>query len=87
MLYKTFLTPPNLPRITHRNGYAFAESLAKWLIQYTFVTASMNEALDLNLELILYTLHGKNIQKSIAATDNCIQNTTKKNPNSQDNIN
>lgn len=72
-------------RITHHNGYVFAESLAKWLIQYTLVTESMKEALD--LELILYTLHGKNIQKSIAVTDNCIQNTTRKTPNSQDNIN
>jgi hypothetical protein len=44
-------------QIAHRNGSPFAEALAKWLIQYTLVAASMNEAFDLNLELILYTLH------------------------------
>lgn len=70
-------------RIAERNGTPFAESLARWLIQYILVTASMNEALDLSLEQILYSLHGKNLRRILQATEKCMPKSTKNSSNSE----
>ena len=56
--------------ICRRNGDRFATKLALWLIRYILVISSINESLEISLEIILSKLHGEdNFQKILKITE------------------
>jgi hypothetical protein len=55
-------------KIAIRNDRDFAQKLAIWLVRYILVISSMNESLKINLETILFKLHGEKFRKIIDIT-------------------
>ncbi|KYK30837.1 MAG: hypothetical protein AYK22_02765 [Thermoplasmatales archaeon SG8-52-3] len=55
--------------ISKRNNKNFAEKLAVWLVRYILMISSMNESLKIDLEEVLYNLHGEKFRKIIEVTE------------------
>lgn len=56
--------------VTERNSDRFAIKLAFWLVRYILVVSSMNEGLEINLDIILSRLHGEdNFKKILELTE------------------
>jgi hypothetical protein len=56
--------------VAERNSDRFAKKLAFWLVRYILVVSSMNEGLEINLEIILSRLHGEdNFKKILELTE------------------
>ena len=56
--------------VSRRNGDRFAIKLALWLVKYILVISSINESLEMSLEMILSRLHGEdNFQKILKLTE------------------
>jgi hypothetical protein len=56
--------------VAERNGDRFAEKLALWLVRYILIASSMNESLEISLEMILSKLHGDdNFKKILELTE------------------
>jgi polyhydroxyalkanoate synthesis regulator protein len=59
-----------LREVSRRNGEQFAMELALWLVRYIIVISSINESLEINLEMILSRLHGEdNFKKILKLTE------------------
>jgi hypothetical protein len=56
--------------VSERNSDKFAIKLAFWLVRYIIVISSMNEGLDISLEMILSRLHGDDNFKKILELTN-----------------
>lgn len=54
--------------ISNRNE-PFAKKLVVWIIRYLLVISSMNESLQIDLERILFILHGKKYKKIFRITE------------------
>jgi len=52
-------------KVAERNGDRFVEKLALWLVRYILVISSLNESLEISLEMILSKLHGDDNFKKI----------------------
>lgn len=55
--------------IAQRTDENFVQKLAVWLIRYIMFIVSMNESLGINLEEILYNLHGENFRRILEVTE------------------
>ncbi len=55
--------------ILKRNNKKFAEKLAIWLVRYILMISSMNESLKIDLEEVLYNLHGEKLRQIIEVTE------------------
>jgi len=55
--------------IAKRNDKNFAQKLAVWLVRYILVISSMNESLKINLETVLFNLHGERFRKILEITE------------------
>ena len=55
--------------ISKRNNKDFAEKLAVWLVRYILMISSMNESLKIDLEEVLFNLHGEKFRKIIEVTE------------------
>jgi hypothetical protein len=55
--------------ISKRNNKIFAEKLAVWLVRYMLMISSMNETLKIDLEEVLYNLHGERFRKILEVTE------------------
>ncbi len=55
--------------ISKRNNKHFAEKLAIWLVRYILMISSMNESLKIDLEEVLFNLHGEKFRKIIEVTE------------------
>ncbi len=55
--------------VAKRNDPEFARRLAMWLIRYILIVSSMRESLNINLEDILFNLHGDRFKKIIEVTE------------------
>ena len=55
--------------ISKRNSKDFAQKLAVWLVRYILMISSMNEALKIDLEKVLYNLHGEKLRKILEITE------------------
>jgi len=55
--------------ISKRNTEDFAQKLAVWLVRYILMAASMNESLKIDLEEILFKLHGEKFRKILEVTE------------------
>jgi hypothetical protein len=56
--------------VARRNGDRFAMKLALWLVRYILVISSINETLEISLEMILSKLHGEdNFEKILVLTE------------------
>ena len=55
--------------ISKRNTEDFAQKLAVWLVRYILMASSMNESLKIDLEEILFNLHGENFRKILEVTE------------------
>ncbi|UCF49073.1 MAG: hypothetical protein JSU91_04805 [Thermoplasmatales archaeon] len=55
--------------ILKRNNKIFAEKLAIWLVRYILMISSMNESLKIDLEEVLYNLHGEKFRQIIEVTE------------------
>ncbi len=55
--------------ITKRNNKIFAQKLAVWLVRYILMISSMNESLKIDLEQVLFNLHGEKFRKILEVTD------------------
>jgi hypothetical protein len=67
--------------ISKRNNKIFAEKLAVWLVRYILMISSMNESLKIDLEEVLFNLHGERFRKILEVTEktfNKIQNDSDK---------
>lgn len=59
-----------LKEVSRRNGDKFTMKLALWLVRYIIVISSINESLEINLEMILSRLHGEdNFKKILELTE------------------
>lgn len=58
-----------LKEISKRNNKIFAQKLAVWLVRYILMISSMNESLKLDLEEVLFNLHGKKFRKILGITE------------------
>ena len=56
-------------KVAKRNDKNFAQKLAMWLVRYILVISSMNEALKINLEVVLLKLHGEKFKKILEVTE------------------
>ena len=45
--------------VSKRNNKEFAQKLAVWLVRYILMASSMNESLKIDLEGVLFNLHGE----------------------------
>ena len=55
--------------ILKRNNKIFAEKLAIWLVRYILMISSMNESLKIDLEEVLFNLHGEKFRQIIEVTE------------------
>jgi hypothetical protein len=58
-----------IKQISRRNNKDFAQKLAIWLVRYILIISSMNESLKIDLEEVLYNLHGENFKKILEITE------------------
>jgi len=56
-------------KIAKRNSKIFAQKLAIWIVRYILVASSMNESLKINLETVLFNLHGERFRKILEITE------------------
>lgn len=61
--------------IAKRNSEEFAKKLAVWLIRYILMASSMNESLKIDIEEILFNLHGEKFRKILEITEKTFQIT------------
>lgn len=54
--------------ISNRNE-KFAKELAIWIVRYLLIISSMSESLQLNLERVLFILHGKKYKEIFRITE------------------
>jgi len=55
--------------VSKRNNKIFAEKLALWLVRYILMISSMNESLKIDLEEVLFNLHGDRFKKILEVTE------------------
>ena len=55
--------------ISKRNNKDFAQKLAVWLVRYILMISSMNESLKIDLEEVLFNLHGEKFRKILEVTE------------------
>ena len=55
--------------ISKRNNKDFAQKLAAWLVRYILMISSMNESLKIDLEEVLFNLHGEKFWKILKVTE------------------
>ena len=55
--------------ISKRNNKIFAQKLAVWLVRYILMISSMNESLKIDLEEVLFNLHGEKFRKILEVTE------------------
>ena len=55
--------------ISRRNNKDFAQKLAVWLVRYILMISSMNESLKIDLEEVLFNLHGEKFRKILEVTE------------------
>ena len=58
-----------IKEISRRNNKDFAQKLAVWLVRYILIISSMNESLKIDLEEVLFKLHGENFRKILEITE------------------
>ena len=58
-----------IKEISRRNNKDFAQKLAVWLVRYILIISSMNESLKIDLEEVLFKLHGENLRKILEITE------------------
>ena len=63
--------------ISKRNSDEFAKKLAVWLVRYILMASSMNESLKIDIEEILFNLHGEKFRKILEITEKTFQLTKK----------
>ena len=63
--------------ISKRNSDEFAKKLAVWLVRYILMASSMNESLKIDIEEILFNLHGEKFRKILEITEKTFQITKK----------
>ena len=63
--------------ISKRNSDEFAKKLAVWLVRYILMVSSMNESLKIDIEEILFNLHGEKFRKILEITEKTFQITKK----------
>jgi len=63
--------------IAKRNSEEFAKKLAVWLVRYILMASSMNESLKIDIEEILFNLHGEKFRKILEITEKTFQLTKK----------
>lgn len=63
--------------ISKRNSEEFAKKLAVWLVRYILMASSMNESLQIDIEEILFNLHGEKFRKILEITEKTFQITKK----------
>ena len=61
--------------ISKRNSEEFAKKLAVWLVRYILMASSMNESLKIDIEEILFNLHGEKFRKILEITEKTFQIT------------
>jgi len=61
--------------IAKRNSEEFAKKLAVWLVRYILMASSMNESLKIDIEEILFNLHGEKFRKILEITEKTFQIT------------
>jgi len=67
--------------ISKRNSRNFAEKLAVWLVRYLLMISSMNESLKIDLEEVLFNLHGEKFRKILEVTEKTFYKIKKDNEN------
>jgi hypothetical protein len=60
--------------ITKRNDEIFSKKLAVWLVRYILVISSMKESLRIDLESVLFNIHGEKFRKIIEITEKSFHN-------------
>lgn len=63
--------------ISKRNNKIFAQKLAVWLVRYILMISSMNESLKIDLEEVLFNLHGEKFRKILEVTEKIFHNIKK----------
>ena len=66
---KDLLETSIFKEISKRNNRIFAEKLAVWLVRYILMISSMNESLKIDLEEVLFNLHGEKFRKILEVTE------------------
>jgi len=66
-------------QISKRNNKIFAEKLAVWLVRYILMISSMNESLRIDLEEVLYNLHGEKFRQILEVTEKTFYRLKKNN--------
>ena len=61
--------------IAKRNSEEFAKKLAVWLVRHILMASSMNESLKIDIEEILFNLHGEKFRKILEITEKTFQIT------------
>ena len=55
--------------VIKRNNKDFAQKLAVWIVRYILMVSSMNESLKIDLEEVLFNLHGEKFRRILEITD------------------
>ena len=55
--------------VLNRNNKDFAQKLAVWIVRYILMVSSMNESLKIDLEEVLFNLHGEKFRRILEITD------------------
>jgi hypothetical protein len=63
--------------IAQRTNEEFVQKLAVWLIRYVMFIVSMNESLGINLEEILFNLHGENFRRILEVIESVMSKVAK----------
>ena len=64
--------------VLNRNNKDFAQKLAVWIVRYILMVSSMNESLKIDLEEVLFNLHGEKFRRILEITERTF-NEVKKN--------
>jgi len=63
--------------ILKRNNKDFAQKLAVWIVRYILMASSMNESLKIDLEEVLYNLHGEKFRRILEITERTFKEVKK----------
>ena len=55
--------------VLNRNNKDFAQKLAVWIVRYILMVSSMNESLKIDLEEVLFNLHGEKFRRILEVTE------------------
>ena len=55
--------------VLKRNNKDFAQKLAVWIVRYILMVSSMNESLKIDLEEVLFNLHGEKFRRILEITE------------------